>query len=121
MGGLDYPVPVPPNQPRNPVEGFSDRAVELPKRGRGVTHKAVEESTAAAYNQWRSLMRLGRKRYGEECILESLYREYYQAVSDYVQRWQRAKDEVGRRYAADKARWKEGGKGKVGVAEAELI
>ena len=100
---LDFPEPVPPRQPRNPTEGFDGRTVELANRGRDITAKAVDISPAAAYNQWRSLMRLASKRYGEECISESLYQEYYQAVNEYVERWTATQDSVHQQYMKDLA------------------
>ena len=103
---LDHPCPVQPDQPRIPAEGFDGAAIEIENRGRDITRKAVEVSQAAAYNQWRSITRLERKRYGEDCSVESPYREYYQAVADYVERWKNIQEEVGRRFADDKARGK---------------
>ena len=66
-------------------------------------------------------MRLERKRYSEHCRIESLYREYYRAVSDYVERWRNVQGEIGRRFPEEKARGKGKKGGKVGVADSELI
>lgn len=100
---LDHPRPIPPAQPRNQVEGFGETVIGLAKRGRDLAHKAVEVPPAAAYNQWRSFVRMERRNYGGDCSLESLYQEYYQAVAAYVELWQSIQDEVGRRYAEAEA------------------
>ena len=100
---LDTQVPVPPTCPHNPASGFDDRIVELAKRGREICRKGVEVSPAASYAQWRSLSRLERKKHGEDCNLEPLHVEYYDAVRDYVARWNDTQTEVELEYQRVKA------------------
>ena len=71
-------------------------------------------SPAASYAQWRSASRLERKLHGEDCSMESLYSGYYEAVNDYVHRWQEVQDNVEEAYReqtrAAEAKKKGGGK-----------
>ena len=84
---LDDPEPAPPTCPQNPEEGFGDDVIELAMRGMAVNRTAVDKTPAAAYMQWRSLVRLERKHNGPDADLESLTEEYKEAVRDYRERW----------------------------------
>ena len=78
--GLLRDFPAPPNEPEGPMEGFDDEAILLAKLGYALAVKSIEESAAAAHRQWRSYIRLDRKKYREECSLGPLYTEFYEAV-----------------------------------------
>ena len=49
---LSQPRPAPPENPRNPLAGFDDDAIELAKLGRDISRKAAEAPPAAAHIQW---------------------------------------------------------------------
>ena len=63
---LRHERPSPPDQPRNPLQGFDDdAAIALEKRGYLLATKAVEVSAAASHGKWRPYVRMGKKSGGE--------------------------------------------------------
>ena len=46
-------------------EGFDADAIELGKRGRDIAQNGVGVSPAEAFSQWRSFVRLERRRFGD--------------------------------------------------------
>ena len=90
--------PSPPTCPRGPSEGFEEDPTQLAMRGRDVTQKGMASAPAASYNQWISFVRLERRRFGEGANLESMHREYRDAVAAYGERWQSAQGRESEAY-----------------------
>ena len=69
-----------PDGPEDPEMGFSDEVVRYARYGREYIRKALEQSTAKAWQWWRGIRRSLLQRGGTD---QELFEEYDQAVLKY--------------------------------------